>query len=251
MNARESAALMVLTEDFKARWQHFLNLDNEVNKWTASYAIALVVSISWILNSQRFNGLDELFTARNFNNSYFILSLALVNAVYILSLAFKGYQIQQICLYLCAQVGKEIEDITGAPFNSWETWRRTYFNSPEHQGRVEWRRKLYYPIVTFLPFVASVTVLGLYIKYVGRQVGWLDVHNLYFYFVVLINATAGVLAASTMGLNKDWEKLVRDRIRLSDRQLPMSPNAKAPQPVALTVENNEINPPKKKVVRPR
>lgn len=215
MDNRESAALAVLTEDFKARWQHFMNLDNEVNKWTASYAIGLVISISWILSSQRFNQLNELFTERNSNNSYFVLSLALINAAYILSLAFKGYQIQQICLYLCVQVGKEIEELTGAPFNSWEIWRRTYFNKQDHQGRVEWRRRLYYPIVTFLPFVASATVLGLYVKYVARQVGWFDLHNLYFYFVLAVNLTAGVLSISTIGLNKDWEKLVQRHISTS------------------------------------
>lgn len=248
MNSRESAALTVLIEDFKARWQHFLNLDNEVNRWTASYAIGLVVSISWILNSQRFDNLNDLFTARNSNNSYFLLSLALVNALYILSLAFKGYQIQQICLYLCVQVGKEIEDITGAPFNSWEIWRRTYFNQPEQEGRVEWRRRLYYPIVTFLPFVVSATLLGLYFKYVARQVGWFDVHNLYFYFVLLINLTAAVLAMSTMGLNKDWEKLVQSR-RLIKPETPRYHEEKAtllPQVVngtpdaATSVENPAI-----------
>lgn len=217
LNDREKTAVTTLLEEYKARWQHLLNLDNEVNKWSASYVIALVVGISWILSSEKFKGLDELFSARNYDNAYFILSLAVVNAAYMMSLAFKGYQIQQICYYLHTVIATDVIRLTGVTFNTWEVWRRSaVFCSPKRIGKSEWRRSIYYPIVTLMPFSVSVSILWMYITFAGKNLAWSDPHNIYFYFIVAINLLAGFIALSTAGFNKKWEILTLSTLRKSN-----------------------------------
>ena len=225
---REKTAVTSLLEEYKARWQHLLNLDNEVNKWSASYVIALVLGISWILNSDKIKGLDDLFSTRNYDNSYFVLSLAVVNAAYMLSLAFKGYQIQQICYYLHTVVGEDVIRITGVSFNTWEVWRRSaVFCSPRRIGKSEWRRSVYYPIVTLMPFAVSFSILYMYVRFAGKYLTWLDFHNLYFYVVVAINLLAGFIALSTSKFNKTWEiltKMTLNKSRLiANRENEMPP----------------------------
>jgi hypothetical protein len=217
LSDREETAVTTLLEEYKARWQHLLNLDNEVNKWSASYVIALVVGVSWILSSEKFKGIDELFSARNYDNAYFILSLAVVNAAYMLSLAFKGYQIQQICYYLHTVVAANVIRITGITFNTWEVWRRSaVFCSPKRIGKSEWRRSVYYPIVTLMPFAVSDSILWMYVNFAGKNLAWSDPHNLYFYLVVAINLLAGFIALSTAGFNKKWEILTLNTLNKSD-----------------------------------
>lgn len=212
MGDREKTAVTALLEEYKARWQQLLNLDSEVNKWTASYVIALVIGISWVLGSERIKGLDELFSARNYDNTYFILSLALINAAYSLSLAFKGYQVQQISFYLHTVVGKDIVRLTGVPFNLWEVWRRASFCTAGRIGKSEWRRAVYYPIITLLPFAVSVSILWIYRRYAGTQLRWSDPHNIYFYCVVTINIIAASIAFSTIGFNTRWKQLTRKEL---------------------------------------
>ncbi len=41
------AALDVLLEDFKARWQELLNIESEINTWTITYLTALFLTVAW------------------------------------------------------------------------------------------------------------------------------------------------------------------------------------------------------------
>ena len=85
-------AVNLYVEDFKARWQELLNFENENNRWITLYVTALLLVISWVLNnSGRYAGLGGLYSYSD--NAYFILSIAIVNAVYTFAMAFKGYQI--------------------------------------------------------------------------------------------------------------------------------------------------------------
>lgn len=198
---REALRITVLTEEFKTRWQQIVEWDDQVDKWTASYAIALTVGVSWILGSDRITRLDQFFTERNNDNSYFLLSLALVNAAYILYMTFKGYQIQQLRLYLYSNVCKSLNEIIKRESNSWETWHR-------RKGKSEWRRVLYYPVMTISPFAVSVFILWFYLHYVGVHIAWSDPHNIYFYFVIIIQVAGIILSISTTVFNRKWKRLI-------------------------------------------
>jgi hypothetical protein len=213
-NDRQSAIVAVLTEEFKTRWHQLIELDNDVNRWMSSYSIALVVGISWLLSSERIGDLRELFSQRNYHNSYFILSLALINAAYILALTFKGYQIQQLRFYIDRKICAPLNKLVRITANEWEKWHRTEFTkSPRRKGKPEWRRVLYYPIITILPFGVSVSILWTYYEYASTDLGWLNPHNLYFYFVILINLVAVVLSVSTAGFNKKWKEIINQDIQ--------------------------------------
>jgi hypothetical protein len=82
---RDKLAVSVLIEDFKARWQELLNFENENNRWSTLYVTALMLVISWKINNSSYKSLEELFSQGE--NSYFIVSLALINAIYTLSMA--------------------------------------------------------------------------------------------------------------------------------------------------------------------
>lgn len=202
------AEVLVLSEEYKIRWQQVLDLDGEVNRWTASYVIALVVGISWIMGSDRIGDLQQIYSGRNYNNCYFVLSLALINAAYILSLTFKGYQIQQLRLFLYKEICKPLNQLAHTKCKLWEMWHRMEF-SERRKGKPEWRRALYYPIVTLLPFAVSVSILGTYFYYAGSTLGLRDPHNIFFYAVIVITMIASVLSISTIHFNKRWEREVK------------------------------------------
>jgi hypothetical protein len=126
MDEREKVAVSALLEDFKARWQELLNFENENSRWSTLYVTALMIVISWILNNDHYQSLADLF--HKGENSYFIISLALINALYTLTMAIKGYQIQQIALYLYVEIGQRVNSITRQPFNSWKDGEERHFN---------------------------------------------------------------------------------------------------------------------------
>ncbi len=157
-----------LLEDFKARWQELLNLENENNRWQTLYVTALMLVIGWIMNSSKdYQSFQDLFDKGN--NAVFILTLAGINAIYALAMAYRGYTIQEIALYLYTITAKNINQILDRNqerleidaemkdrFNAWEQWRRS------SKGTPKWTRVLYYPIVSILPLLVSFTVLFLY-----------------------------------------------------------------------------------------
>jgi hypothetical protein len=200
---KQTLQITVLNEELKIRWQQLLLWDEAVDKWMASYAIALVVSVSWILSTERIGKLNQLFSERDNNNSYFILGLAIVNAVYLLFITFKGYQINQLRMYIFKNIAVPLNEIAGLDANQWEVFVR-------RDGKPEWRRYLYYPIMTVAPFGVSVIILGMYWHYLGCELGWLDRHNKVFYFVALLQVVALVLSLSTTTINTGFRKLIDD-----------------------------------------
>lgn len=197
----------VLTEEFKARWQQIMALDSQTDKWMATYTIALVVGVSWILSSEKITSVNQFFLERNYDNSYFILSLAIVNATYSLYIAFMGYQIHQLRLFLYKEICTPLYQITDINVNNWEIWHRTEFQK-KRKGKPEWRRVLYYSVITLLPFAVSVFILVSYYQIVGRNLSWGNSHNVFFYFVILIQLLSLILSLSVMGQNQQWSDLV-------------------------------------------
>jgi magnesium-transporting ATPase (P-type) len=112
----KKTALNLYLEDFKARWQELLNFESENNRWTTLYVTALLLVISWILNNGgKYGGLKGLY--HDGDNAYFILAIAIVNALYTFAMAFKGYQIQQIAQYQYDYLGGKMFELIQAPFN--------------------------------------------------------------------------------------------------------------------------------------
>lgn len=125
----EKSAVAALGEEYKARMTQILALDLEVHRWSASYLVALVVGIGWALGSDKIKSLSNLFIddsgGAKYDNCYLILSIATVNALYILWMALKGFQTQQLYLYLYSVTGKQISGLISKDYNSYEVWRRS------------------------------------------------------------------------------------------------------------------------------
>ncbi len=202
----EQNKLMVSTllEDFKARWQELLNFENENGRWQTLYVTALILVISWVLSnsgeSGKYKNIADIFSG---DNSFLLLGLALVNAIYTLAMAYKGYQIQEIAQYLYANVGNMIADKTSNTFNSWEEWRRN------KQGKPVLIRTVFYSIIGILPTAVSGTILSLY--YYHRffaENNFFSALNLFSYFVTLFVALSLITALLTTRMNKTWEKIL-------------------------------------------
>ena len=59
----------------------------------------------------------------------------------------------------------------------------------------------------------SAFVLWSYFQHVGRRVGWADPHNLYFYFVIIMQVVSLVISFSVTGFNRKWKALIEARNR--------------------------------------
>ncbi len=227
---RQDTEVLVLSEEYKIHWQQVLELDGEINRWTASYVIALVVGISWIMGTDRIGDLQQIYSGRKYDNCYFVLSLALINAAYILSLTFKGYQIQQLRLYLYREICRPLNRLAYTKCKLWEIWHRTEF-SKGREGKPEWRRSLYYPIITLLPFAVSVSILGTYFYYAGRELKACDPRNIFFYIVIIINIAALLLSISTLHFNKLWKEEVKNAEKDSREKTNKRHEARQENPV--------------------
>jgi hypothetical protein len=210
-----NVAVSALLEDFRARWQELLNYESEVSTWSTLYYTAFLLTIGWILGRKR-DEVDSLFRTHTGITPFLVLSIALINAVYILAIAFKGYRIQQNALYLYDVVGKRITRITGEPFNTWDDWRRDHLS---RTGTGTYYS--YYLLVSVLPFLVSGLILGAYRHYEKPWKGkWREKRNFYFYFVASINGLALILSLLlSLGTFSSW----RD-VRQKDDTY--SPNAK-------------------------
>lgn len=200
---RDKLFVTSLIEDFKARWQELLNFENENSRWQTLYVTALILVISWVLSNSgetgRYKKISEIFKE---DNSYLLLTLALINAVYTLAMAYKGYQIQEIAQYLYTNIGNKINDKTSIEFNSWERWRR------DKTGNPKFIRNVYYFIISILPTAVSGTILGLFYNYrypVTEPEEWL---NAFFIFVSVFVIFTLVTALSTTLMNNQWNKIL-------------------------------------------
>jgi hypothetical protein len=236
-----NTAVTVLLEDFKARWQELLNTGAEISNLSIAYYTGLVLTIGWVLGRKSKEGLRELFSSERSVETFLVLTLALVNAIYILGIAVRSYHIQQIGLYLYDVVDNRISALAGQPFNSWEDWRRTTFQSSARPGRPEMVRTIYYTLLLVLPVGVSASILAMYGAWVnpwkkigtflhslirfkrkpkaadaplaeGKTASRETLLHLYFVSVVAINILAIVLTAYlAISLNNMWTAKIRER----------------------------------------
>jgi hypothetical protein len=203
---REEIAVDLLVEDFKGRWQELLSLQNENNRWTTLYVTALVIVIGWLINhnGQTGGGLAELYARAD--NSYLILSIAVVNALYAFSMAYKGYQIQQIALYQHEVLVPRIRKFS-SDFNDWERFRRSNFGTFYGQDPI---RLGYFILVKSLPLVVSYTIILLYYHYQWNiEAGthhWSSWRNWFCIAALVLVNSAVVLSLLTLRLGKRWVK---------------------------------------------
>jgi ABC-type glycerol-3-phosphate transport system permease component len=208
---REKLAVGVLVEDFKARWQELLNFENENSRWQTLYVTALILVIAWVLTNSgqrtdvKFTDIGAIFKGEN---AYLVLSLALINSVYTLAMAYKGYQIQEIAQYLVVKLSNPISKKAGIEFNSWEKWRRVT------KGRPSSIRTIYYSIVGTLPTAVSATIIILYIGYRFSEEAMLGKLNVFFYVVCFFTLGSFLVALYTTSMNSKWSEILADR---SDR----------------------------------
>jgi hypothetical protein len=218
---REKSIVSALVEEYKSKILQIIALDAEINKWSASYIVALVVGIGWALGNEKIQNLNSLFIKDNdglkFGNCYLILFIALINSLYILWLTIKGYQAQQIHYYINTVTGKQISELIRAPYNSFEIWRRSeIFCSKNRVGKSDWRRTFYYAILTLMPIVVSFSVLYMYGQFVffSKKIVVNDNEKLFFFIlncshglIILLHIGIGCVAASTAMFNKLWRQL--------------------------------------------
>jgi hypothetical protein len=218
-------AINLYLEDFKARWQELLNFENENNRWITLYVTALLLVISWVLNnSTKYTGLEGLYSYGD--NAYFIMSIAIVNAVYTFAMAFKGYQIQQIALYQYDRLAGKIVELTKVPFNEWERFRREEFANARGPEPI---RKFYFGVISLLPTIVSYTILGLYFFYQwSYQAGlnhWRSGRNWFAFGAFILVTLSLVFSWMTARLNRKWDVLLEaTKHRSGNKSLPGSTN---------------------------
>jgi hypothetical protein len=216
ISEREKVAVAALVEEYKTKWLQVLALDSEVNKWSASYLVALILGIAWLLGSDKVQSLSDLFSGRGYDNSYFILSIAIINVIYVFSMSMKGYQIQQILYYLHTVNRKELEPLIMRSFNSFEGWRRSEAShSLRGIGKTEWRRTVYFGIVTLLSLAVSFSIIWMYGQFVWyKNIPNNIFHNLFYYCVIIIHIIVGVVGFSTAVFNNKWYILTRSELNI-------------------------------------
>jgi preprotein translocase subunit SecG len=205
---RQKLAVNVYLEDFKARWQELLNFENENNRWITLYVTALLLVISWVLsNSSKYNGLKGLYGEGD--NAYFIISIAVINAFYTFSMAFKGYQIQQIAQYQYGFIAERIWETAHVAFNEWERYRRELISGKKGPEPI---RTIYYVLIGSLPTFVSYTIIGLYWFYEwwvqASRNHWASPRNWFSVVAFVLVTCSLVFSISTSSLNSKWDELL-------------------------------------------
>lgn len=200
MDESARIAVDVLLEDFKARWQELLNIESEINTWAITYLTAMFLSIAWILGQKNGQIIATLFKEQRI----LILSIAVVNASYMLMLSAKDYRLQQNALYIYEVLAPRISDISGESFNTWEEWRR--------QNTLSWGRNLYNILITLPTVAISGFILIRYAineqpLHEGQR---LALRSIYWDGVVLFNLLALVVAISySYKVNRSWQAAIQ------------------------------------------
>lgn len=200
MPTRDETAIAVLLEEFKARWQQLLYLESVVNRSISLYASALIVTIAWILGNTRYTSLGEM--VRESSNSYLVLALAALNSVFIQGIAFKGYQIQLVALYLYEHPGERLRKLSGESFNEWEEWRRRDSRARDHL------RVFYYLSLTLMPFATSASLLVMHWYFLWSGTLWSSASNLLFVAVTGFVLCSLVASVSTTGMVRRWNAVI-------------------------------------------
>jgi hypothetical protein len=193
------AALEVLLEDFKARWQELLNIEGEINTWTITYLTALFLTVAWVLGQKSKETLTELFKERQM----LLLSVAVINASYMLILFSKDYRLQQDALYIYQVIAPRVSEISGELFNAWEEWRR--------QNTLTWGRFVYNAILAVPAISISMYILGRYAHDEGlwRALRPVTVRKIYFLLVLLFHVLVSIVAVSSLiSVSLSWRKAI-------------------------------------------
>jgi hypothetical protein len=152
-----NSGVSILVEDFKTRLQELLTLSGEISTWTLTYCTALVLTIAWILARKR-DEVDNLFESQKGITPLLILFVALVNALYILGIVVKSYNIHLNALYLNEVLSPRIRQMTGEPaFYTWDQWRRANIS---RTGNIVYYG--YYLLIVLVPLFVSGFILGRY-----------------------------------------------------------------------------------------
>lgn len=205
---RDKLAVSLYVEDFKARWQELLNFENENNRWITLYVTALLLVISWVLsNTGRYGGLGGLYAEGD--NAYFVMAIAVINALYTFSMAIKGYQIQQIAQYQYEFIGGRVWDIARVPFNDWERYRRVEFSKRRGPEPI---RSIYYVLISLLPTIVSYAILALYCYYEWwHQAGlhhWGSKRNWFAVGAFAVVTCSLIFSGMTITLNSRWDEIL-------------------------------------------
>src|SRR5258705_5181060 len=204
---RQQIEINLHLEDFKARWQELLSLQNENNRWTTLYVTVLLLVVGWVINNsgQHNSGLGDLY-ARS-DNAYLILSIAVLNALYAFAMAFKGYQIQQIAQYQYEVISQRIRIISKIEFNEWERYRRG-------QGH-KLLRLAYFLLVKSLPIVVSYTIIVQYWHYQWNPQAisdsWKSSRNWFSIAAFILVTFSFIFSLLTLKLGRRWNIILRRR----------------------------------------
>ena len=212
---REKLFGQALLDDFRARWQELLNFEAENNRWSTIYVTAIISVTGWFVAGPKSGDISALM--KTGVNGYLLLLLAFVNNLYTLSMAMKGYQIQQLGLYLYSEVRPQLNALTHADSGTWERWRREQFQEAVGRGRPERLRSVYYVALSALPLLVSSLILAVYFKYCLASPFW-DLSNVWFYLSCGAVCVIAWAAISTTSINKRWDAfLAQEEDRRQER----------------------------------
>jgi hypothetical protein len=199
----------VLLEEYKSRSQELIGLQNENNRWGTVYLSALTIVVGLLITNDKYGTLQDFFYRGD--NAYFIVSLALINAAFTLGMAFRGYQVQQISLYISEDLFRRIGWITSQNVVTFDIWRRIAFQKPSNIGKPEGIRRFYYTFISILPFAVSATILVAYGRYEWVRHTWYSWKNLYFYLTCIMVLAVLIVSILTSAINKKWVLLCKKR----------------------------------------
>ena len=171
--------LDVLLEEFKARWQELLQINEQVSTWMTLYATAVLVSIGWIVAHRNENDLSALL--KNNVSRSAILFVPVLSGVFFLAISLRGYEIHQTAQYIDEVLAPRISALTHLPFNDWDSWRRMHYVSGT-------AHKTAYILMNFIPAIVSIGGLIVYAIFVKPWREKISLHSVSFYLVALLTS---------------------------------------------------------------
>jgi hypothetical protein len=210
-----SEPLAALLEDFRAHWAQLLQVEDHIAKWITLYAAGMLLTAATFLG---YGGSEKVL---NEGKEFFyrpqafiaILTLVVLNAGYVLSVAFKGYECQLLRLYMSEVIGEQVRRLGPTQFNTYELWRRRTFGT---RGGNEWVRAMHYSLLAIVPFAVSLLLLGCGFIGVSRVNIWGQIS---FGVAVGLFVGATTAAVGTALVDSRWKRLATRKVAsASDRQ---------------------------------
>lgn len=150
-----------LLQEYSSRWQEILAIESEVSTWSTIYLTGVLAAIAWTLGRDKGQTVKDALRLNRRQSPIYLLTLALLNSIFILALAVKSYNIQEIALYIHENLAPRLRVLTGEPFDFWEEWRRIHASSSG--------RQIFYASSSLLPLVVSAALLRMYRDSVRTQ----------------------------------------------------------------------------------